>query len=489
MPHNKEDTEKILLQAKVIAIGEEVEPSNDIYISLKMVFLTSDLNLNNIQFTKDWINGIVEQKDKYIGLPLVADAFALESGQYKRLTHLFDKKTNKFKTQAIGSFYNFETGENNGITELIAYARIWKRNAKICSALQELYESEEGLSFSYEVLVGKYSVDGEKKIIDKDEVNVPIGSCVVSYPAVPASKAQLLIAEAYKHDFIDGSEAENGSLKIERTKDMTEEQFFANVNLSVFEKAELDFTQIRIKIWEYVVGAFEDFYNWDIVDVNTKYFVLMSYLTGDYYKIDYITNDNEIIFSPITKVSKEYIEISEGERKEMEIKELETKVAELEKSIADKDAIIATKDTEIAQKSQELETKQNEIAEKDKQIETLSASVIEKDNAIKELEPYKAEVEKINAEKAEVEKAEKKIAIKEKYSKLLSAEILAETEIASAIENLDEKVLNERVVKYALEKAEKDKSRKPVITTATRIIDNMPINGNSVVDKYITINK
>jgi len=209
----------------------------------------------------------------------------------------------------------------------------------------------------------------------------------------------------------------------------------------------------------------------------------------DYYSFDYVINNNEIIFSPIIKVSKEYIEISEGERNKMELKELETKVAELEKSIADKDATIATKDTEIAQKSQELETKQNEIAEKDKQIETLSASVIEKDNAIKELEPYKAEVERINAEKSEVEKAEKKIAIKEKYSKLLSAEILAETEIASAIENLDEKVLNERVVQYALEKSEKNKEKKPVITTASRITENISINGNSVVDKYITINK
>ena len=57
----------IQVESKVITLGEE---SNDMYMSLSMVFLTSAINLNNIRFTEEFINGVVNNSDKYVFVSL-----------------------------------------------------------------------------------------------------------------------------------------------------------------------------------------------------------------------------------------------------------------------------------------------------------------------------------------------------------------------------------------------------------------------------------
>jgi len=193
-------------ESKVIALGEE---NNDMYISLDMVFLTSEVDLNHVLYSEDFIYGVETEKDKYIGLPILCDISKLEKGEYDKLTHKYNKKKNTFGTVSIGSFVDFKTRKVGEVLELIASARVWKRNVKTCMALEELYASDEGLKFSYEVLVGKSSKADGIENVPKDDSNNPIGSCVVSNPAVKKS-LDITLCAAYEEDFIINENIKGG---------------------------------------------------------------------------------------------------------------------------------------------------------------------------------------------------------------------------------------------------------------------------------------
>lgn len=471
-------SQKIQVDARVIALGEE---SNDMYMSLDMVFLTSEVNLNNVQFEEDFIYGIEQEKEKYLGLPLVADLSMLESGKYDKLTHKFKK--GKFGTQAIGSFVDFRTNKNGDVLELIASARVWKRNEKTCAALEELYASDEGLKFSYEILVGKYTVENGIKKVPKDDSNNPIGSCVVSTPAVPASRARLLIAEALEADFINDKNFEGGEI-MERNQNPTVEEFFKNAVIKL-NMAELDLSQIRKKIYNQLRSMLGDkYYYYDVVEMGVDYIILLHSEQSDYYKCDYTVSENEVTVSNMRQVTKTYQDVSQNSEGDDNMAQLAEIQAKLDAALAEVESL----KSQITEKETALAEKEKEIAEANSKIETLSASVIEKDNIIKELEPFKAEVEKINAEKAEAELAQKKEKLKNKYSKLLSAEVMTSTEVAEAIENLNEDLLKNKVVEVALEKAEKKDEKKEYVT-ASKIIDDVKVGSSDVVSKYVTINR
>jgi hypothetical protein len=476
--------ERYIFDAKILEFAEE-QSSSDIYISVKLVLLTSDINLNKVQFSPEFITEIATNKQNYLSVPLVAEIDKLNKKQYKNLTHKYNSKTGQFGTSMIGSFVDFSTDEVDGVLRLIGEARIPKRFEATVEALQELYE-EQNLKFSYEVLVSSYTVSNGIKFIDVGGGTL-IGMAVVSDPAVPAAKAMALVAALEKDNLIEGGEFVS---KV-RSKDMTCEEFFANSKVKLVEKAELDLTQIQRKIYNYCRESMgENWWNWDVVEFSVNYFILMSWDDGDYYKVTFTVNGNDLTFSPKVKVAKNYTEIPEEDENEMaELKELQDSLAKALAEIETFKAQIADKDKIIAEKEAALATKETELATVNEKVNTLSASVLEKDNLIKELEPFKAEVEKINLEKAEAEKVTKRTKMKEKYSKLLSAEVIALPEIAEAIENLNESVLQAKVTELALAAAEKDQ-KKPdgkKVTLASRITDNIELSGsepNSLRAKY-----
>ena len=59
-------TDKIKLTPKIL----ELQESNDIYMTMKMIILSNQVNYNNAQFTDDFIQGVINDKDKYVGIPL-----------------------------------------------------------------------------------------------------------------------------------------------------------------------------------------------------------------------------------------------------------------------------------------------------------------------------------------------------------------------------------------------------------------------------------
>lgn len=479
----------IQVESKVIAIAEE---SNDMYMSLSMVFLTSAVNLNNIQFTEDFINGIATNSDKYVGIPLVADISNLENGQYSKLTHKQNKKTGTFGTVGIGSFVKFYTRQTGGTLELLADARVWKRNPKTCDALEELYGSDEGLKFSYEVLVGNSTEENGITIVSEDENNNPIGSCVVSFPAVPASKCELMVAELFDSDNLNILEGGKKVAKLKRDNTITCEQAFAETKIhTTTEVAELDNSQINRKIWNALKIMFpNDYWDWDVTDRYPTYIVIQNWDTGDYFQIDFAVTDSDVVLSEKVPVYKTYVKTIKDDEggNDMTLAEAQAKLEAAEANLKAKEVELASKTKEVEGKDTEIKTKETELIEKTKQMETLSASVLEKDNKVKELEPIKVSYDTLMAEKTENEAKIKRAELKDKFSKLLSAEILATAEMTEAIEKLDESKLNAKVVEIAMATATKTEPKGKTVQTASRITDTVKIvgseNSTSLKEKY-----
>jgi hypothetical protein len=474
--------EKIKFESKIISIGSE---TNDLYMELDMIFLDDLQNLNNVRFTKEFLADIETNKNKYIGLPLVGDMNALTNGKYDKLTHRFNKKDNSFATQALGSFIDFKTQVDNGVTQLIASARIWKRFPSVCSAIEELFNGDNGLSFSYETYVGKYTSENGVVTVDVDESNTIISSCIVSTPANPNSVALTLCA-AYESDFInnDPNLLEGGECMQRNKENFTQDMMFSNTSITMI--AELDVSQIQTKLYNKLKETLgEDYWRYDSISLGNDYIILKNYSTADLIKLDYKVEDNEVTVVDWYEVDRTYVKKNKGDDT-VTIAELTKQVEYLKVEIASKDSVIKEKETLIAEKDAALTAKETELAEKVTQVETLSASVIEKDNLLAELEPIKEAHATLIAEKQAVELAEKQNALKEKYSKVLSAEVLAEVEIAEAITNLDESKLSAKVVEIAMASAT-NQTAKPSVMTASRITDNLKISGaepDSLRSKY-----
>jgi len=184
-----------VIQRTFIASASELQ-SSDLYMTVKAtLFTVPEPNLNGVRCTHDFLAEIVENQEKYIGLPLCADVKTLANGQYEKLGHCYNALTGTFLTSMIGSFYKFEAMEIDGGEALVGYARILKRNKSVCKAISELF-AEGALKFSFEITCGSYEkMPDDTILIDKADCNYLEGMCVVSFPACPEAVALQLVAE------------------------------------------------------------------------------------------------------------------------------------------------------------------------------------------------------------------------------------------------------------------------------------------------------
>lgn len=181
---------------RFVAAASEIS-SSDLYMTVKATMFTSpSANLNGVRCTEAFIDEIVKNQQKYVGLPLCADITKLENGLYKNLGHCYNSRTGTFGSTMIGSFYKFEkTALNEDETALIGYARVLKRNKKVCRAISELF-AEGSLKFSFEITCGEYEKMSDGTImIDASEKNYLEGMAIVSMPACPDAVALELVAE------------------------------------------------------------------------------------------------------------------------------------------------------------------------------------------------------------------------------------------------------------------------------------------------------
>ena len=181
-----------LVFASVIS---EIQQS-DVFMTVKArICEAPEANLNGARVTEAFIDEIVGNEKRYVGLPLYADVKALTNGNYNRLGHLYDVRTGEFYSTQIGSFYKFEKQKNGETSYLVGYARIPKRNKKLSKAISELF-ADGALKFSFELSVGEYEeLDDDTILIDASENNYLEGTAIVTYPACEDAVALELVAQ------------------------------------------------------------------------------------------------------------------------------------------------------------------------------------------------------------------------------------------------------------------------------------------------------
>jgi len=205
------------------SVISEIQQS-PMFMTVKAVICdTPEANLNGAKVTEAFVNEVVKNEKRYVGLPLYADIKALTSGKYNRLGHLYDVKTGEFHSTQIGSFYKFEKEKFDKGYHLIGYARIPKRNKKLSNAIAELF-SDGKLKFSFEVAVGEYDENDDGTItIDASENNYLEGTAIVTYPACEDAVALELVAQKQAEDTVSTVDQEGGEQEMHQ-KELTAEQ-------------------------------------------------------------------------------------------------------------------------------------------------------------------------------------------------------------------------------------------------------------------------
>ncbi len=182
------ETKKI--QASVIV--SEIQ-SSDIYLTIKARLFDLKPNLNGVRVTEAFLNEIVMNEDKYVGIPLYADIRGLIAKQ--PIGHLYNPRTGEFLSTQIGSFYHYEKEVDGDNTYLCGYARVMKRNKAVCKAIAELFATNN-LKFSFELSCGAYAEDEDGTlVIDAHPSNYFEGEAIVTFPACQEATATQLIAE------------------------------------------------------------------------------------------------------------------------------------------------------------------------------------------------------------------------------------------------------------------------------------------------------
>lgn len=478
---NIKNTNVISLKSKNLELNST---SNDVYMELSMCILTDQPNLNNLKFNENYIKGVVANKDRFIGIPLVVNRTKLENGFFASLDHELDKHTSLLKTDTIGTFVDFrEESDTDGALKLMGDVRIFKRYPTVCESIIDLYESGD-LEFSCEAMVYGYeSIDEETGIRSVDyefegKVNSLFGSCIVSEPAEVKSKPTLLVAQALEKDLGEEIKMTNNT-----------EVFNKNIEIAYHGRLELSslkFSDVSNQIYNILnpINPRSNYrsYNYYIQEMYVDHVIVED--EDDYkvlFKINYkIENDVVILddkenwiegykgFIPkgvnveelVSSIEKQTLEAEAAKRElnekhkeeqikmEDEVKELNSKIEELEKQVKELNSALVGKQEEV----QNLEESQKELNSK-----------------IKELEPYKSKVETAEKDRQINE-------LQTRYQKVLSEEVMKSDEVVQAINELNSSKLDSIVVAQILNKTATDDNQtdETVIVTASKQQDLIP---------------
>lgn len=484
--------EKMKIKSKILEIAD----TNSIYMTMKTAMVSNDVNYNKAQFLDEFIDGVVENAEKYIGIPFQVNRLKLENGIYGSLTHELDKDGN-LKTDTIGSFIGFEKEEIDGANCLIGTTRILKRYPKTCNAILELYE-DNILETSVEVLVGSYenTDDGIRQI--GYEGNELIGHCLVTNGAEVRAKPSLLIAQALSEDLKGGEQMQK--------------EFNKGFEIKYqIETASMKLNEIGNAIYNQLnpINAKSNYreYNYYIKEIYNDYVIVEDW--DDYetcYRISYkIENDTVTLAEKEQWIEGGYGFIPKGvdidaliSEKEQQLLELSNKIDDLEnkhkeelesmsKQVDVTVEELQTQLTELSSKNEELTNKVTELNElvvsQKEEITSITEAKTELASKVEELEPFKAQVEK-------AEKEAKVAELSSKYSKVLSEETMKSERVQNALAELNTVELAEVVVEETLkekELASKDVNKgedDSVIVTAGKNEDLLPTSSR---DKWYSI--
>jgi len=476
----------IKIKSKIL----EIHDTNSIYMTMKTAMVSNDINYNKAQFLDEFVDGVVENSDKYIGIPFQVNRLKLENGVYGSLTHELDNEGN-LKTDTIGSFVGFEKEEIDGANCLVGTTRILKRYPKTCNAVLELFE-DGSLETSIEVLVGKYddTKDGVRKI--GYENNELIGHCLVTAGAEPRAKPSLLIAQALSEDTQGGENVDKN-------------EFNKGYEISYqIETASMKLSEIENSIYNQInpINAKNNDreYNYYIKTIYNDYVIVEDW--DDYeicYQIPYtIENDIVSLAEKEKWIEGTYGFIPNGvdidsmiAKKEQQLLELNNKIESLKENHKEELEVMVKKNDlsleELQAKVTEISSKNEELTNKVSELNELVVSQKEDMTAAEEAKNELAsKVEELTPFKKQVEKSENdaKIAdLSNKYSKILSEETMKTERVQNAIAELNKIELAEVVVEeiskqkeLALKEVEKVEDDS-IVTVASKQSDLLPRNG------------
>lgn len=220
------------------SVISEIEQS-DIFMTVRARILeTPKANLNGCRVTNDFVDNIISNKERYVGLPLYADKKALVNGNYNRLGHLYDSRTGEFHSTQIGSFYDFEKEDFENGSYLVGYARIPKRDKEISKAIAELF-ADGALKFSFEIACGEYSELEDGTIeIDASENNYLEGTAIVTFPACEDAVALEFVAQRSDDTRKGDEEMAEENIVAETATPQTEAEVTAETTEEVAETTE-----------------------------------------------------------------------------------------------------------------------------------------------------------------------------------------------------------------------------------------------------------
>jgi len=212
---------------------------SDVFMSVKMRILeTPKANLNGVKVTEAFIDEIIADEERYVGLPLYADTKSLTSGKYSNLGHMYNAKTGEFYSTQIGSFYQFEKETFDGGAYLVGYARIPKRNKKLSKAIAELF-ADGALKFSFEIACSDYSEDEDGTfVIDASENNYLEGTAIVTFPACEDAVALEFVAQREAEDAERGETEMADVEKLETEQALAEETEATNSETEQVEETQ-----------------------------------------------------------------------------------------------------------------------------------------------------------------------------------------------------------------------------------------------------------
>ena len=148
--------------------------------------------------TEAFIDEIVANEEKYIGIPLCADVRGLLND--RTIGHMYNKATGEFLSAIVGSIIHFEKEVVDGNASLIINARIMKRYKAVCSAVAKLF-AEGRLKFSFEIACSDYTeLEDGTMLIDASENNYLEGAAIVTFPACEDAVAMELVAECLRKE-------------------------------------------------------------------------------------------------------------------------------------------------------------------------------------------------------------------------------------------------------------------------------------------------
>lgn len=458
------------MDLKIVELHEKSDPK---YMVMHVHVLNDQMNHNKAVFTEDFIDGVVANKQEYLGLPFLVDREALESGE--KLTHKL--RGGALHTDQIGSFVDFWKEDVDGVNTLVGEIRILKRFPTVCETIIDLFENGELLT-SCEVMVAEFketSDDGVRTIHYNEGNNSFIGSAIVTNPAMPEAKATLLVAEAYEKDvtaedkvITSGTVDANEFRIVAEGVDVKPVEGVTNVAKTMIN--EIEYHNLYSMLSRVMYELENDRYNiFDIVSLRTSSIVVAVY--------DYNTEGNKLFHAKYevngfeqgavsvtvedvknwVEVYQAYVPIAVGDINEDllddELREIIVEIQE-ENTELKKEMDNLSKEVENTELSSEEAQKQ--IDKLEKKVAELEATIVklkedEKENqeTIKQLKEDAKELNeyKVKFEQAELEKTQKTLTAR--FEKLFDEETFKSDRIQTLINECDESGLNSLFVEMS----------------------------------------